>query len=283
MRKTWSLMKKILKWTGWALLTVVLLVGLLAVLLYVPPVQNWAVKQVARVASEKTGMDISVERVRLEFPLRLGMEGVKVLKSDSLTLHRDTVAMVTKAVVDVQLKPLFSNRVEVDQLDLQGVTFNTSDFVADAWVKGTVGRLSLQSHGIDLKGETLRLDDALLSDANVRVVLPDSVPPDTTESTNKWKIMVDKLKVERSHVTVHLPGDTLQVAAYLGNTVAQGGTFDLGKGDYKIRKLDWNNGALSYNDRYEKRVAGLDYNHLALSDIHLGVDSLCYNSSKLDR
>ena len=65
MRKTWSLMKKILKWTGLALLTVVLLVGLLAVLLYVPPVQNWAVKQVARVASEKTGMDISVERVRL--------------------------------------------------------------------------------------------------------------------------------------------------------------------------------------------------------------------------
>ena len=58
-------MKKILKWTGLALLTVVLLVGLLAVLLYVPPVQNWAVKQVARVASEKTGMDISVERVRL--------------------------------------------------------------------------------------------------------------------------------------------------------------------------------------------------------------------------
>ena len=275
-------MKKILKWTGWALLTVVLLVGLLAVLLYVPPVQNWAVKQVARVASEKTGMDISVERVRLEFPLRLGVEGVKVLKSDSLSLHRDTVAMVTKAVVDVQLKPLFSNRVEVDELDLQGVTFNTSDFVADAWVKGTVGRLSLQSHGIDLKGETLRLDDALLSDANVRVVLPDSVPPDTTESTNKWKITVDQLKVERSHVTVHLPGDTLQVAAYLGNTVAEGGTFDLGQGDYKIRKLDWNNGALSYNDRYEKKVEGLDYNHLALSDIHLGVDSLCYNASKLE-
>lgn len=275
-------MKKVLKWTGLALLTVVLLVGLLAVLLYVPPVQNWAVKQVARVASEKTGMEISVERVRLEFPLRLGMEGVKVLKSDSLTLHRDTVAMVTKAVVDVQLKPLLRNRVEVDELDLQGVTFNTSDFVDDAWVKGTVGRLSLQSHGIDLKGETLRLDDAVLSDANVRVVLPDSVPPDTTESTNKWKIMVDKLKVERSHVTVHLPGDTLQVAAYLGNTVAEGGTFDLGQGDYKIRKLDWNNGALSYNDRYEKKVEGLDYNHLALSDIHLVVDSLCYNASKLE-
>ena len=93
-------MKKVLKWTGLALLIPVLLIVLLAVLLYVPPVQNWAVKQVARIASEETGMDISVDYVRLEFPLRLGMEGVRVLRTDSLTQQTDTVAMITKAVVE---------------------------------------------------------------------------------------------------------------------------------------------------------------------------------------
>ena len=275
-------MKKVLKWTGLAVLIPVLLVVVLAVLLYVPPVQEWAVKHVARIASEETGMDISVEHVRLEFPLRLGMEGVKVLRTDSLTQQTDTVAMIGRAVVDVQLKPLLDSRVEVDELDLQSVAFNTTDFVKDAWVKGTVGRLSLQSHGIDLKGKTLRLDDALLADANVSVVLPDSVPPDTTESTNRWRIDVDRLKVERSHVALSMPGDTLRVAAYLGNTVAEGGTFDLGAGDYKIRKLDWNDGALTYDDTSAKAIPGLDYNHLALSNIHLGVDSLAFSGPKLD-
>lgn len=58
---------------------------LLSILLYLPPVQNWAVKQVAAYASESTGMDISVKQVRLVFPLKLGVEGVKVLQPiDSL-------------------------------------------------------------------------------------------------------------------------------------------------------------------------------------------------------
>ena len=275
-------MKKVLKWLGVVVLLPVLLIALLAVLLYVPPVQNWAVKQVARVASEKIGMDISVERVKLEFPLRLGMEGVKVLRMDSLTMQRDTVAWVTKALVDVQLKPLFNKQVEIDELDLQGVTFNTTDFVDAARVKGTFGRLKLQSHGIDLRSETLRLDDALLSDANVSVVLADSVPPDTTESHNKWKILVDQLKVERSHVSLKMPGDSLQMTAYLGNAVAEGGAFDLGRGDYSMKHFNWTDGALSYNNQSVKPVDGLDYNHLALNSINISVDTLSYSELKLN-
>ena len=56
-------MKKYAKWMGIAVLTPFVLILLLAVLLYLPPVQNWAVKQVASYASESTGMDISVKHV----------------------------------------------------------------------------------------------------------------------------------------------------------------------------------------------------------------------------
>lgn len=59
------LMKKYAKWVGIAVITPFVLILLLAVLLYLPPVQNWAVKQVASYASESTGMDISVKHVQL--------------------------------------------------------------------------------------------------------------------------------------------------------------------------------------------------------------------------
>ena len=59
-------MMRALKWLGIAVLIPILLFALLAVLLYLPPVQNWAVKRVAAIASEKTGMEISVEHVNLE-------------------------------------------------------------------------------------------------------------------------------------------------------------------------------------------------------------------------
>ena len=116
-------MKKYAKWVGIVVITPFVLILLLAVLLYLPPVQNWAVKQVASYASESTGMDISVEHVQLVFPLKLGVEGVKVLQPvDSLKNSRnlalrnkkDTVADSQKMVVDVQFLPLFSNQLMVD-------------------------------------------------------------------------------------------------------------------------------------------------------------------------
>ena len=129
---------------------------------------------------------------------------------------KDTVADMGKLVVRVKLLPLFSRQVEIDQLDLQQVKLNTSDFVHEARVKGTVGRLSLESHGIDWGRQTVKIDDAKLKDANVNVELSDTVPPDTSKTPTYWKINVEKLRVENTKAVVHMPGDTLQVEAYLG-------------------------------------------------------------------
>ena len=118
---------------------------LLAALLYFPPFQRWAVKQVAAYASEKTGMDISVGQVRLEFPLDLGLDDVKVIGKES----RDTIADIEHAVAKVRLWPLLKKRVEIDELTFKQAKINTVDFVDAAHVKGTIGELSLKSHGID--------------------------------------------------------------------------------------------------------------------------------------
>ena len=88
-------LRNAIRWALIALAAPVFLIILLAVLLYLPPVQNWAVDCVADYASEKTGMQISVGRVNLEFPLDLGVENFKMIKpNDSLPQVRDTVADV---------------------------------------------------------------------------------------------------------------------------------------------------------------------------------------------
>ena len=245
-------MKKVLKWVGVAVLVPILLFLLLTVLLYLPPVQNWVVKHVAAYASEKTGMEISVGHVRLEFPLNLGIEDVKVIQQP------DTVAAIGKAVVNVQLKPLFKKQVEIDRLQLHDVKLNTTNMIAEARVKGTVGELSLSSSdsnssatGIDLNNDRLRVGNARLADANIHVALTDSTSADTTETENRWKIMVDQLKVERSQVAVSMPGDTLRIKADLKDVAATGGSFDLEAGRYEVTRLDWKDGSLAYDNRFE--------------------------------
>ena len=95
-------MKNVLKWISILLLSLITLLTILALLLYFPPVQNWVVKQVASYASEKTGMEISVEHVNLEFPLDLGLENVKVIQqNDSLPQVKDTIADIGNGVRNI--------------------------------------------------------------------------------------------------------------------------------------------------------------------------------------
>ena len=61
--------KRILKMIGWVVATPLILVLLLFVALYIPPVQKWAVDMTADYLSKETGMEVSVERVLLKFQL----------------------------------------------------------------------------------------------------------------------------------------------------------------------------------------------------------------------
>lgn len=274
--------KKILKWGGVVLFTPIFLIVLFAILLYFPPIQNWAAKRVASYASEKTGMNITVNHVNLVFPLDLGVDGLRVIQqNDSLPQVKDTVADVKNMIADIQLLPLFHSKVEIDALEFNKMKLNTTNFIHKARVKGVVGHLLLKSHGIDINREFVKVNSAKLCDAHLNVELSDTVPPDTTPSKNFWKIMVCKLNVDRTDLTVHMPGDTLQVEAYMGKTKATNGYFDLFKGLYKVGKLDWNDGRLKYDNNFKVHTKGLDYNHIVLTDINIGVDTLFYLDPKL--
>ena len=264
-------MKKLFWWILIVLLSPVLLFLLLTVLLYMPPVQNWAVDKVAAIASEKTGMDISVGHVNLSFPLDLSIDHFRMLQ------QTDTIADVESMVVDVQLWPLLGSKVIVNQLEVSNTRLNTLDLVAAAKVQGRFKRLFLASKGIDLDKQTVTLNGSLLEDAFLDVQLADSVPEDTTASVPVlWKIMADKLTIDRSDVVLHMPGDTMSVRAHMGSLIARDALIDLGSQTYRIGSVDWQHGGLQYDQNYQPRVDGLDYNHIDLSNITVGIDSIYY-------
>lgn len=99
-------------------------------------------------------------------------------------------------VVDIQLMPLFKQQVMVDELDFRRMKVNTTNWIHEVRIKGDVGQMALRAHGIDLSKELVHVDDALLSDARLSVELSDTVPPDTTPKTNKWKVNIQKLKLK---------------------------------------------------------------------------------------
>jgi len=271
-------MKKVLKCLGLIVLVPVVLLILMAALLYVPPVQRWAVAQVAAMASEQTGFDISVGRVSLKFPLDLALDDVLVVRPEA-----DTIAQVGRAVADVQLWPLLHGQMVVDELSVERTRFNTFDLISDVQVAGQAGLLSLRSDGIDLRQGIATLNDAQLSDADVSILLSDTAAVDTTESaTLAWLINLDRLNIERTHVSLSMPGDSMCISGYLGKASATDARIDLADSHYSLGQLDWNDGQLAYDLPYEpSKAEGLDYSHLDVHDINLRIDSIDYADPRL--
>ena len=274
-------MKKAFWWILIILLSPVLLFLVLTVLLYLPPVQNWAVDKVTAIASEKTGMDISIDRINLSFPIDLSIDHFRVNKSQQPTADgqqlNDTIADVERMVVDVQLWPLFSSKVVINELEVTNTQFNTLDMVAAAQVKGRFSRLFMASKGIDLDKQTVDLNGSRLEEAYLDIQMADSIPEDTTTSEpTLWKIYVDSMTVDRSDVVFHMPGDTMSVSAHMGTLTAREALIDLGTQTYTVGSVDWLNGAVKYDQNYQPHIEGLDYNHIELSDITVGIDSIYY-------
>ena len=275
-------MKKAFWWILGILLSPVLLFAILAVLLYLPPVQNWAVDKVAAIASEKTGMEITVGHVHLRFPLDLSIDNFQMLQPVAEGSHEvDTIADVRQMVVDVQLMPLFHKRVVINELELTDAKLNTNGFVDAAKVKGDFKRLFVTSRGIDLDKHTVELNGACLEDARFDIALNDSVPEDTTKSETPWIIHADQLSVTRSDVAFHMPGDTMSVRAHWGALVTREALVDLASQTYTVASVDLNDGSLAYDQNFVPRVDGLDFNHLDLSHLQIGIDSIYYHDPTL--
>lgn len=104
-----------------------LLFFILACLLYVPSVQNWLVGKVTAYVTENTPWGVSVGRVRLVFPLDLGIDRFVLTQAgDSVAQQTDTIADVRDFVVDVKMLPLFSGDVVFNGFLLKDARINLS-------------------------------------------------------------------------------------------------------------------------------------------------------------
>ncbi|MCD8306204.1 MAG: translocation/assembly module TamB domain-containing protein [Prevotella sp.] len=269
-----------LRWVGGIAAGILSLIILLAIALYLPPVQNFVVKQAARIASEQTGMTISVDRVRLAFPIDLSVEGVLVVKPDSSDFNSpDTIAAIDKVVVDVAMLPLFRGVVNVDELTIRRMQFDTADLVATAILRGRADELSLKSHGVNLIKSEADIDNVLLASAKVDIQLVDTVVEDTTETENLWKIRLAHLALTDTDITFRTANDSLVLNVCGASATANDGYFDLAASLYKVGDIALDIGEMHYDNPFAPQTAGLDFNHITLNSLALAADSLSYSGT----
>ena len=263
------------------LLTPIILFVILMILLYVPPVQNFIRKQATAIASNATGMNISVERIDLRFPLNLLVRGVQVVQPADSSVdvqHPDTLLRLESLNVRVQAWPLLKGRIEIDDITLQQAAVNSSNLLEGMHIKGTLGRFFLESHGIDLKKEDAILNSIELSDTHVQVMLADttSTPEDTTTTALNWKIALHSLKLKNVSVDLQMPLDSMALSAHLGDVKIEDADADLKRQFYGWRKFALSGATVNYDTGTAPPAEGFDASHIALRDVRIGIDSVMY-------
>ncbi len=269
--------RKRFRWLWIILLSPFCLLLFISILLYIPPFQNYVVKEAARYASEASGMQISIGRVNLAFPIDLVVRDVEVLSG------KDTVLTVNRLRVELQMLPLLKKEFAVDGIRLQEVYVNTLDLLPTLLIRGSLGEFYLASHGIDLELEQAVVNQAYLHDADVFLALKDTlVSEDTTSASLYWKVDLNDLSLRNIKLDVCL-NDTTTLMAGVGGMQLLDGHIDLKSEAYQLGKFAIHKGRFSYDvgmsDSLEMKShpQGINTSHIALDNIALDMDSLLYH------
>ena len=267
--------KKYLRWTLLALASPFLLFLTACVVIYLPPVQNYLVQTATGMASEATGMDISIRRIALRFPLDLVVEQTVVAQQG------DTLLDAEELTVQVQLLPLLKKQVEVDGLGLKNARLNSAALIDGLRIDGEVGYCFIASHGVDLTPSTATVNEVTVRDTRLTLCLNDTTAADTTQTEpTLWKIRLEKAALENFRFRLLLPADSTDLQLSLQQAALTHGEADLHQGAYAAHLFELKDAAVSYdrgalpNDSTARHT--LDPDHLRLTDIHFAADSLYY-------
>lgn len=163
------------------ILWLALIVVLIPVLIYFPPVQDLLTDVACDVLHDKTGMRASVGKFRLRFPLDVQLDDVLLIEASG-----DTMAAAGTAIADVKVRPLFDMDVRLNSLKLLRGKYRMVAADSSMVMKLRAGLLDVDGRSsFDLKRMDLNLNQALLKDADVRMymnVWKKKANPDTTRT-----------------------------------------------------------------------------------------------------
>ncbi len=163
------MLKKILKHTLRTLLVILLVLLLVPALLYVRPFRTWPATG-RRLCLRTLGMEVSVERIRLAFPLRLTVDNT--LLAD----RTDTLLRCGRLSLDAALWPLIRKEVVIRSFALERVAAHYKDTLA-AWICACCGRIVPRSRPRRSFGQHGRHLPLVLADADIRLNLTEAAPP----------------------------------------------------------------------------------------------------------
>lgn len=276
-------MKKFLKWCGIIISIPFALFIIISILIYIPPVQEFIVRKAASAASAAAGMDISVGRISLsvdfvdlKIPLNLNIHNVSAVQ------EKDTLLSAGRITLKVQMKPLLRKQVEIDAFRLEKISMNTGDMISGLSLKGELGELYLESHGVALSPGTAAVNSFILKDTHVDICMADTAAADTSAGEPLYRqFMLHEAGLENVEINLSMPLDSVRMGVNIGSAALTEGLVDLRKEAYSIQRFRIRNSSAGYASGGKQPAEGFDSSHIAIEGLNIGLDSVYYCGNEI--
>lgn len=237
-----QMLKKIVKYTLRTLLVVLLLVLLIPALLYIPAVQDFIRGKAVGYASEALGMELSVGRIRLAFPLRLTVE-------ETLLVDRaDTLVDCGRLSLDVALWPLIRKEVVVRSFELDRVAAHYRDSTGGLDMRIAAGQLALEEARADLRAQTAGIARIALSDGDIFLDLAESAPAEKADSTapSAWSFDIRQISIGNTAFGMRTAPAATELSVRLADGEIEACRVGLGSQQVDVKSVLLDRGAYSY-------------------------------------
>jgi hypothetical protein len=241
---------KISRIIGWVVFSVIVLLLTAALLVRIPSIQNRIAQKAITFLEEKIKTNVELERIVIDFPKKIVIEGLFVQDQNN-----DTLLYAGRLAVDASMMKLFSNHIELTQVELTNTTASINRTLPDS------------AFNFDY------IIDAFAA-TDTTVVIPD----DTTATV--WTFSMGDLELE--HVKFRYRDDVskMLVGGNIGTIDIDTDEFDPAALTILLDELDITNTSIQYaNLAVEASGEPFDPNHISLSEINLAATDIRYDSS----
>lgn len=257
-----------------ALLPVVLL-WVAAVALYVPSVQEYAVKKICTSINSDSILNISIGTFHLKFPLTATIKDFRITKDEKTLLEGKEIK------ADISLLALLKREIELNYISIEQALIDTDSLIEGTHIKGKIGNFRTAARNIDPGKERANIRQFYLADSNADITIqPKDEDNDTTKSNAIWVIDLYRGIINNLQLSLHLPDDTTTIETEIEQLKLSNARIDLANEHYSLQALTLKNSNAKYDyGTTPDSIAPLD--HISLQKINLITGVLSYSSEDI--
>lgn len=257
------------------IITPIIIVWVLISLLYLPPIQNYAVQKIEETVARNSEFRLAIGSVNLSFPFNLIINDFEVKKKEF------PIAKGNAIEININPLPLIRGNIEVNYILLEQIDIDTRDLIDGTHITGEVGYFRSVIRDINLPNESADIKQLYVNETSLNIRIDES--KDTTEKKSKptnWEILLRKGNIKNSRVAIDLPQESTTIAADLGDFVAKGLHATLASNRYKLNEISLSKSSAKYDHgTLSREEAPLD--HINIKEINIKGNDILYSPEEI--